>query len=106
MPNKDPNVKELKERWEIDFEDKFGWVGPGYSFPEIKEKVKSFISEVEEKAYQRGRVEASKIHNEYIDLLGEEIHSMLGIAYAHGWSSSEERIKRGNELREKINSLK
>lgn len=42
---------------------------------------------------------------EYIKLLGEEINSMAGICFAHGMRSSDERIKRGEELRKKITKI-
>jgi hypothetical protein len=39
---------------------------------------------------------------EYVDLLGDEIESLSGLAYVHGWKSSPERIERGKRLREKL----
>ena len=46
------------------------------------------------------------VYDEYVKLLGEEIDSFIGLAMAHGWKSTEERIKRGKELRTRIAALK
>jgi len=41
----------------------------------------------------------------YNALLAEECKSMQGIAWAHGWRSTEEKIKAGEDLRKKITLL-
>ena len=41
----------------------------------------------------------------YSALLAEELKSCQGIAWAHGWRSTEEKIKAGENLRKKINEL-
>ncbi len=46
--------------------------------------------------------ELTVLLNDYNDLLGEEIKSLLGIASVHGWKS--ERAEKGRELREAIES--
>lgn len=43
-----------------------------------------------------------KLWRQYRDLLGEEIDGMIGIAHAHGWAFTPERIKRGEELRKAL----
>ena len=45
-------------------------------------------------------------YDEYIKLLGEELDSLVGMAYVHGWQSTEEKINKGEELRAKIETLK
>lgn len=41
-----------------------------------------------------------KAYEEYVKMLGEEIDSLVGIAFVHGWKSKN--IKRGDELRAKV----
>jgi methionine salvage enolase-phosphatase E1 len=38
----------------------------------------------------------------YNALLAEELKSCQGIAWAHGWRSTEEKIKAGEDLRKQI----
>lgn len=47
---------------------------------------------------------AVEAYTEYIDLLGDEIHDLMGIAYVHGWRSS--RHSQGEKARAKIQALK
>jgi hypothetical protein len=42
---------------------------------------------------------------EYIDLLHDEISGLVGIAHVHGWRSSQERIKLGAQIRDRIAAL-
>jgi hypothetical protein len=42
----------------------------------------------------------------YIELLGEEINSMAGVASVHGWSSTEGRRRAGESLRHDIARFK
>lgn len=44
------------------------------------------------------------LQDQYIKLLGEEIESLIGLAYSHGWVST--RYEQGKILREKIQELK
>jgi len=50
----------------------------------------------EEKAYQ----ELIKLKDDYIELLGEEIDDLIGLAHVHGWKS--QNVEEGIEIRKKI----
>jgi len=52
------------------------------------------------KAYKR----LARTQQEYIRILGREIDSMAGIAYAHGWES--QNIEIGKRLRSKMKKVK
>lgn len=45
-------------------------------------------------------------YDEYITLLTKSERGLLGLAYAHGFSTPEKLVVRGKELREKIAGLK
>ena len=45
------------------------------------------------------------LQDEYIELLGEELHSVVGLAFVHGWRSTDAKVKRGKELREALAAL-
>jgi hypothetical protein len=45
-------------------------------------------------------------YEEYIALLTESEGSLMGIAFAHGYRCPPEMVKRGEELRAKIEHLK
>lgn len=45
-------------------------------------------------------------YDEYLKLLAESEASMLALAYSHGWRCPEEKVKRGEELRARIEELK
>jgi hypothetical protein len=55
-------------------------------------------------AEQRGIRKAIDTYEPYIELLGKEIDSLLGVAVAHGWQSSN--AEAGEKCREKIAQLK
>jgi hypothetical protein len=42
-------------------------------------------------------------YKSYIEMLGEEIKSLFGIAYSHGWTST--RVEEGKNMREFIELL-
>jgi hypothetical protein len=44
------------------------------------------------------------VQEEYIKLLGDELDSIVGLARAHGWESSN--VERGTELRQEMSKLK
>jgi hypothetical protein len=48
-------------------------------------------------------IERDRIKDEYIKMLGNEIDSLVGLAYMHGWQSKN--IQKGIDLRAKIKSL-
>ena len=50
--------------------------------------------------------ELIETYEEYIKLLGKENNSLISLAFVHGWRTSEEDIKKGEELRAKIKELK
>ena len=45
-------------------------------------------------------------YDEYIELLTASEAGLFGLAYAHGYRSPAEKVKRGTELRQKIKNLK
>lgn len=53
-------------------------------------------------AYRR-LLELVDIYKEYAELLIQEISSMVGLCYVHGWKS--ENVEKGKNLREKIDAL-
>lgn len=46
--------------------------------------------------------ERDKLWREYAALLGREIDSLIGIAHAHGWASSDANIAAGKQLRKAL----
>lgn len=49
--------------------------------------------------------ELFRVQSEYIKLLEKECGNLLGIAHVHGYRASDEDVKKGIELRDKINEL-
>lgn len=43
---------------------------------------------------------------EYVQELENECNGLIGLASAHGWRGTDEKIKRGAELRERITRLR
>lgn len=50
--------------------------------------------------------ELIETYDEYVALLGSEMESLYGLAFVHGYRCEDERVKRGEELRAKIERLK
>ncbi len=42
---------------------------------------------------------------DYINLLGQELNDLAGMAFVRGWRSSEDKIKQGEDLRTSIEQL-
>ena len=50
--------------------------------------------------------ELIEAYDEYIKLLVESESGLIGFAYVHGYRCPDELVRRGKELREKIDELK
>jgi hypothetical protein len=48
--------------------------------------------------YQR----LADLQAEYIELLEEELHRSAGFLHVHGWTTPDEKVQRGEELRQAI----
>jgi len=48
--------------------------------------------------------ELIKALDEYIELLGDELNELAGLAHVHGWRSG--RAEQGKDLRKKIKNLR